>query len=506
MTYNFGDSFDLYAVPADAINGYWDSSGSIGGLNLVAGRFTGSRALQPNALAAANLIKASSVNDAVHHLVCSAETTSTLTGATLGVTMTLFDGATPQCSVVFRSDGAILLTSGLGTGTVLATYTGALTAQTTWYGFEFEIVINATTGSFAVRKNGNSVNDFTATGLNTQNSANAYANKMQVGGGAGNANFVIDDLFWRSGAATGSWLGDIRCLTRMPASDQSVAFSRVPTTNSLIQNNPSATVGALTGANTIRACPVVAPMNGALTSLVCQLNAGVTGHVKMALYDATALNGNAGNLLASSAELLNPSAGLNTFTVTGGPIVLRGTTYWIAVWTDVNITFIGNGSINLGIAVNSGNSVNLTYTTSFPSSFGAPTTSSVSGLGCGGMNIAATNSGCVADPQQDGLTTYVYDSNPGDQDFYGIAAAATSTPFSTVATITRAYMQKSDAGSRTAAVSLKSGATTVASPTLTLSASGFQWASRLDLVDPNTSAVWTAAAVAALQVGPTVVA
>jgi hypothetical protein len=66
-------------------------------------------------------------------------------------------------------------------------------------------------------------------------------------------------------------------------------------------------------------------------------------------------------------------------------------------------------------------------------------------------------------------------------------------------------MQKSDAGSRTAAVQLKSGATTVASPTLTLTTSGWQWAWRMDLTDPNTSAAWTAAAVNAAQIGPTVV-
>jgi hypothetical protein len=67
-------------------------------------------------------------------------------------------------------------------------------------------------------------------------------------------------------------------------------------------------------------------------------------------------------------------------------------------------------------------------------------------------------------------------------------------------------MQKSDAGTRTAAVQVKSGATTVASPTLTLTNTGFQWASRLDVTDPNTSAAWASAAVDALQVGPKVVA
>ena len=67
-------------------------------------------------------------------------------------------------------------------------------------------------------------------------------------------------------------------------------------------------------------------------------------------------------------------------------------------------------------------------------------------------------------------------------------------------------MQKSDAGTRTAAVQLKSGATTVASPTLSLTTSGWQWAWRTDTVDPNTSAAWTPAAVNGVQIGPKTVA
>jgi hypothetical protein len=67
-------------------------------------------------------------------------------------------------------------------------------------------------------------------------------------------------------------------------------------------------------------------------------------------------------------------------------------------------------------------------------------------------------------------------------------------------------MEKSDAGTRTAAVQLKSGATTVATPTLVLATSGWLWAWRTDTVDPNTSAAWTAAGVNNAQIGPTTVA
>ena len=76
-----------------------------------------------------------------------------------------------------------------------------------------------------------------------------------------------------------------------------------------------------------------------------------------------------------------------------------------------------------------------------------------------------------------------------------------------IATVTmRGYMQKSDAGTRTAAMQLKSGATIVASPTLTLTTFRLAVAWRMDLTDPNTGAAWTAAAVNTAQIGPTVVA
>src|SRR5580765_2592229 len=158
MAWGFGDGFDLYAATADALNGYWDSGGSNFVL-ITPGRFAGSQAASSGG-AGVWLIKSSGSNDAVHHLVVSFRQTAALTGTSLGFYLQLFDGATVQCSIVFRSDGAMLLTSGGPAGTVLATYTGAITAINTWYAFEIEIVINNTTGSVAVRKNGNSSNDF----------------------------------------------------------------------------------------------------------------------------------------------------------------------------------------------------------------------------------------------------------------------------------------------------------------------------------------------------------
>src|SRR5262245_57789705 len=180
MSFFFGDGFDLYAQLSDAANGYWDSVS--GSSSLAVGRFSNSRSL--GWVWGSTLVKTSGQNDAVHHFVV-AFMASSITGSTSSIYIELLDGATVQCAVVFRSDGAILLTLGAPTSTPApiagTVFAGAFPVANVWYAFEIEVVINNTTGSFTVRKNGNPNNDLNATGLNTRSSANNYANKIQLG-------------------------------------------------------------------------------------------------------------------------------------------------------------------------------------------------------------------------------------------------------------------------------------------------------------------------------------
>ena len=347
MSFQFGDGFDCYpnGAYADAANGYWDATFATWVPTNSTTRFGVGAALSSSSTGV-YLTKSSGQNDALHHLIVAYRQGQAISGTSLGFYLQLLDGTTAQCSVVFRSDGAILLTAGAANGTVLATYTGAFPVTTTWYAFEIEVFISNTAGYMNVRKNGNPVNDFTsATNLDTQASANAYANKLTLGSQV-SVSFVVDDLYWRSDASSVPWAGDLRCYTRMPASDAAVQFSR---------------------------------------------------------------------------------------------------------------------------------------------------------------STGASNFSCVDEPQQNAATDYVFSSTPGHADLYGIAPIA-STPLTTYAVTTRAYAIKSDAGTRTMAVQLKSGASTVASPTVVLTTSNWQWAWRHDTTDPATGAAWTAAAVNLVQCGPLVVA
>ena len=495
MAWSFGDGFDLYAAVADAYASasYWDSGASTSA-TLQAGRFAGSQCIRLTATNTAALIKSSGANDAVHHIVCAVIDNSTLTGTNANLFLQLSDGATNQCCIVFRSDGAILLTSGGPTGTTLDTYTGAVEVASTWYAFEFEVVINNTTGSWAVRKNGNTSNDHALGSLNTRASANNYANKLTLGmQNTPGVNWQLDDLFWRSDASSVPWMGDIRCYTRMPASDASVQFSR--TNNAQTQTIGGSTSTISVSATSARFSPYTVAYDGVIASAVVATAGSVTGNMKCAIYSS--VGGVPTAVLGSSGPQASVAVGNNIFTFSPTIPVIRGQQIWLAVLNDT-----AAGFWSVATATTNGGTAAMSYAT-FPTAsptFNPGSNPEVSSIT---FNIN-TNYGQVSEPQQDGTTSYVSDNVAGHADLYGIGTIA-ATPASIVAVTTRGYAQKSDAGNRTLAVQIKSGSTTVASPTLVLSPSGFQWAWRTDLVDPNTSAAWTAAAVDAAQIGPTVV-
>jgi hypothetical protein len=492
MAFLFGDGFDCYATTADALAGYWDS-GTTTNWNLVAGRFTGSQCVSTaSAGGSVAFAKSSAANDAVHHIVVAFRQTAALSGTALGLYFQLADAATNQCCVVFRSDGAILLTSGASGGTVLDTYTGAVTAANTWFAFEFEVVINNTTGSWAVRKNGNSSNDHALGSLNTRPGSNSYANKLSVGQNTSINAQQLDDLLWRSDASSVAFVGDVRCYTRMPASDATAVFSRSLT--SFVQPQAIAT-GSTTAVvlGTGRYTAFTAAYDGTIGTATVALSSGYTGNMKCSIFASTGSAPAA--VLGSATPISNPATGVNVFTF-GTPVaVVQGTQYWIGFDSDTSSgTFTSSNSAGTG----------LSSTTSY-ASFPAASPTTASSFACSyTLTIAIGSNRClVAEAQQDGTATYVYDSTAGDADFYGIASIGV-TPASTIAVTTRGLVEKSDAGTRTAAVQLKSGGTTVQSTPSTMSTT-FGWLYRTDTVDPATSAAWTATGVNNAQIGPVVV-
>ena len=492
--YFFGDSFDCYALPADALLGYWDSG--ILNFSLASGRFSGSRAILAGS-SGVWLVKSSAVNDAVHHIVCAIQYTGTVSGTNLGIYFQLSDGATNQCCIVFRSDGAILLTSATPGGTVLATYTGAITASNTWYAFEFEVVINNTTGSFAARKNGNTSNDFSATSLNTRPGTNASANKLTVGEQVFVTGQMLDDLLWRSDAASVPWVGDIRCYTRRPVSD---ALAQWTPNASTAPVTPFVGGSSATSSTTEAWYQAFTPScNGAVGSVVLNLAAANSGSVKCSLF-SDASNAPAA-VLGSATTLTGLAAGNNTFTFPTPVPVVSGTKYWVGFITNTVVTGTWNRT-----SASTSTSYHWTSTTyaAFPTA--NPTVSAWNAL-IFTANVTPSdgvNAPLVSEPQQDAAASYVYSATVGQTDQYTLTDTA-SVPTTVVGVTTRGLFQKSDAGTRNAVVQLKSGGTTVESASTALNTT-WGWIARTDLTDPATGAAWTPGGVSTAQVGARVAA
>src|SRR5215467_5854452 len=343
MAYCFGDSFDLYAAVAELIAGYWEGA-TIAGVAFVAGRFGGQALSINNANGSQVPSKTSAVNDAIHHFVVAFRQTAALSGTTAGVYIQLIDGATNQCAVVFRSDGAILLTSGGPTGTTLATYASAVTLQNQWFAFEIEVVVNNTTGSFTVRKNGNTSNDFTLGSLNTRSSANNYANKITIGMSSAVNAQQIDDFLWRSDASSVPWVGDIRCYTRMLLASErqrkssicwaltAVQFTRIPVTQSVaVVSGTSPAIAAGTARYT---APLTAPCDCSIGTVVVSLASGYTGNMKCSLFASSGAGPLA--VLGSATPISNPATGSNTFTFPTPVTLSKGTQYIVGFDSDTS--------------------------------------------------------------------------------------------------------------------------------------------------------------------------
>jgi hypothetical protein len=272
-----------------------------------------------------------------------------------------------------------------------------------------------------------------------------------------------------------------------------VTFSRTPTSSVVTPFTAGAT--APTSTTIARFTPFTPSFNGTIASITIAMTTGYTGNMKCSMFASS--GGNPAAVLGSATTISNPVTGVNTFTF-GTPItVADGTQYFLGFMTDAATgTYTTTGA-------NSGFTQSSTSYAAFPTA--SPTVAAGVCPIVTATVVATDNNSMVNEAQQDATATYVYDSTVGHADFYGIASIG-ATPATVIATTARAYLQKSDAGTRTAAIQVKSGATTVASPTLTLTTSGWQWAWRMDTVDPATGAAWTPTAVSNAQIGPKVIA
>lgn len=208
------DSFDVYGTTIALITKWWSGSGSTG-LSLVAGAFGSSRALNSigNISTQNSKVFANTSVIGVSFWWKPSGAGNDGNGFILGI----LDGITAQLSLSIDTSRKLSVRRGATTlgVTAIAPLTGA------WIHVELKATIHATLGQIELRLNGSSVDGIpqTAANLDTNSTANNFANGIQLMGNIGGVSWAIDDLIvWdTTGAAPrNDWLGPVRINTSRP--------------------------------------------------------------------------------------------------------------------------------------------------------------------------------------------------------------------------------------------------------------------------------------------------
>jgi len=497
----FGDSFDSYATQDDLKAGaYWDvwDQYHSPNMNLFPGRFQGGKSLS---LTIGNIYKTSNSNDSIHHISMSVYNPQNLFDPSLSrlcAGFKLYDGENIQCSVFFDQLGNIQIYSGDVNGTLIATYLYAMGYVKTWYNFEIEIVISNTTGSITIRKNGNTVPDFTISNVNTRaGSSNSYANKLWLGTNYV-SEFYVDDFLWRSDTSSVPWVGDIRCYIRYPSSDVSASWTP---SNNVVLIQPSL-VGYESGGMqpggppNVYYLPFIASYTGSVGTISLRVSTGSNETLQGVVY-ASANGIPTGSPIATSNSVISPTVGLCNFTFSSPFSVSQDVQYFFAFQCSGTVTYISiiSSDDKCYICWESNDWVN-----PFPVTNPSLTTGQKFWMQVTLTPASGVNAPMVCDTTADGTLSYLSTTSVGAYDFYHVSSIS-YTPATIVGVVTRGFISKSDSGSRVATVQLKSGSTVVQAPYPSLTVN-WEWAWRVDQVDPATGSAWTASAVNNSQIGP----
>src|SRR5262249_53076033 len=156
--------------------------------------------------------------------------------------------------------------------------------------------------------------------------ANNYANRLTIGNPSSSAGITLDDFLWRSDPSAVAWVGDIRCYTRMPASDASVQWTpsaaSVPTLTGSAGGSDNSTNGSFA-----QYVPFTATCTGTVGTISLNLNSASTASFKCSIFSNA--SGAPGTILGSANVLVTGAAGYNTITFPTPVPVTAGTQYWV---------------------------------------------------------------------------------------------------------------------------------------------------------------------------------
>lgn len=144
------------------------------------------------------------------------------------VLLTWYDVTASAAQVTLRvfNDGHLQFYLGSGTGTPLGPASAAgIISNTTWTYVETKVVINGTTGSVECRINGNATPVITASGLNTQSTANTWVSGFEFSSSSGSSQLNIDDWYMLDGTASAplnTYLGPVQVKGDKPSANSAV--------------------------------------------------------------------------------------------------------------------------------------------------------------------------------------------------------------------------------------------------------------------------------------------
>jgi hypothetical protein len=416
-------------------------------------------------------------------------------GAVNFASITLRENTQSQVAITWNgSNQAIEIRSGGSGGTLVATYPTAFSAGQ-WNHWQVKLVIHNTAGEVHIRKNGDTADTFVATGINTRGgTTNNFINGISFSKDAGIGNLTSwDDLLMydNSGAAPNDWVGDIRSYALLPTANTAQKdFVSNPSTFNVLTTTGS------TGSRVANALYVSAAfvpgLDGPLTKVTLKLLANMTGNLNACLYDNTNL-GNAGNVLATGTAVNNPVTGLVDITFPTPATVLPATNYRIGLLADAGFSTDGAGGdpnwfSKAGVTYAGGFPANPSGMSAFTNMF------FLQGTVANPANYSSVNE---QTPNSD--TSFVYSSTVGATDIYAMADLPT-TPLNIVMLQASVIMRKSDTATRFGQMVFKSGGTTDLSPSV-VQGTSYGGLLKMYPLDPNTGALWTTAAVNALQLG-----
>ena len=404
----------------------------------------------------------------------------------------LRNGATAAFTISFSQSLGVRLHTGNG-GAVIGSG-GAIVAGTSFV-LSFDVTIGAS-AAYNVYLDGSLI-----ISGSTGNTGNGQASVNTIALGDSTAGATIYDNLALFDPTQPGYVSSVLTLqavveTQFPTGDNQTQFTN---DGDLVVANAAVTGGVITGgttnapgANQLFLVRVTAGASRTINSVSVLPNVtSAPAKFKAVIYSDVA--GAPDSRLSDGVEVVGATAGatLTSALVTPQALV-AGTSYWIGFYTDTSVTLRSY----LG-AASQGQKIANTYASGAPAGpLVGVTTGQITWLIWGNCTGSAVNWVAVGrNPAINNSTSQTHSNTIGQEDLFTFPALQT-TPSVVYGAAVKGFMSKSDSGTRTVSLNMKSGASdaTGSSASQALSTTK-QWQQSFFETDPATGVAWTASGI-----------